>query len=444
MTKYLLAFFFLLMYAGDTLGLSASLAPGVSIKNMLLYLVLTGIAVNAAVARNRKVELAGAMAMFCGLIGYAFVTWIALTFIVQDPGYLVKGAFIAMKSSLVDQFLTFLIFFYGVLQLKDAMWLIRAMLWIIVLSNVVTIIDTMNIPDLGLLPVPRKGGRFEGFIGQPNEYGLLLSLYIPLCTALFLEVRGKLRLLAGLGVFASILALILTGSRGAYVGTIGGLVVGSIYLRQYVSATTVVRAGAAIGIACVAVVVTSFATGYAHLFLDRFAGLEGNPHVATSGRSSIWMNAIDAMLENPLSFVTGYGFFSYDSDRSYRLATHNIYLYHLYNLGVIGLFLFIGVFRRILSAARLAIAEASGSQRLYLMALVFGLCSFMLAIFFNQYNDMGYLLWATAGAAMRVAMCLREPAAEQAPEAQAATGRGLGAGGPGYSPAWYGPEEPRR
>jgi O-antigen ligase len=429
--KFLLALFFLLMYAGNRIGLNVSLAPGLSIKNLLLYLVLTGIAVNAAVARNRKVELAGPLAMFGLLILYAVLTWVTLVFVVQDPEYEIKGAIVALKANLVDQFLTLLIFFYGLLQLKDAMWLLRAILWIAMLGNVITIVDTMNIPDLGLLPVPRKGGRFEGFIGQPNEYGLFLSLYLPLCVALLLELRGKARMLAGVGVFATALALVLTGSRGAYVGIVAGAIVAAFYLRRYVSAQTVVRTASAVAVFCVAIMVTAVLTGYADLFFDRFSGIEGNPHVATSGRSSIWKEAIESMLENPLSFVSGYGFHSYASDRSFRLATHNLYLYYLYELGTIGLVLFVGIFARILSTARAAITVAAEEQRRHLSALVFGLSSFLIASIFNEYHDAGYLLWAYVGVSMRVAMCelargtagAEETTAVTAPAAPAPPGR---------------------
>lgn len=435
--KYLLAGFFLLMYAGDRLGLAISLAPGLSIKNLLLYLVIAGLAINTAVTRNRKVELTGVLVVFSLLIGYALVTWAALTFVVKDPDYLAKGAFIAWKSNLVDHFLIFLIFFYSLRQLNEAMWLLRAILWIAMLGNVITVLDTMNMPDLGLLPVPRKGGRFEGFIGQPNDYGLFLALYLPFCVALFREQRGRLRLLAGIGIFASALALILTGSRGAWVGTLGGAMLAAFYLRQYVSAQTVVRTGVALVVAGVAVLATAFVTGYEDLFVHRFSGIEGNPHVATSGRSSIWSEAIDSMMENPLSFLSGYGFYSYESSREFRLATHNAYLYFLYNLGVVGLMLFIGVFRGILSTARSTIALASGAQQLHLIALVFGIFSFLVAIIFNDYQNPGYLLWAYAGTAMRVAMCIRESAAVPAEDAPAepVPAPGVHTGGRGYSPA---------
>ncbi|HLT90000.1 MAG TPA: O-antigen ligase family protein [Woeseiaceae bacterium] len=412
--QYLLAAFFFLIYAGDTFGLAVGIAPGLSLKNLLLYLVLTGIFINTAVVRNRKLELTGVLVMFSLLIAYALVTWIVLTFIARDPDYLAKAAFIKLKSGLGDQLMTLLMFFYGCLALKDTKWLLRAIIWIAVIGNVVTVIDTMNIPDLGILPVPRKGGRFEGFLGQPNEYGQFLALFLPAFIVLFMESRKWQRWLAGLGLFASAIALVLTGSRGAWVGVVGGAVLGCFYMRQYIPAQTVVRAVMGTVVVGSLVLVVTYLTGYADLYLSRFEGIGGTPHTATAGRSSIWRNAIKYMLENPLSFITGYGFYAYESSRNFRLSTHNIYLWYLYNLGVIGLSLFVGVFARVLSTARKALADAPPEQRPHIMGMLFGVLAFLVSSFFSDFHNVGYLLWAYIGIVMRIAMQLKSAVPEQA------------------------------
>ncbi len=418
--RYLLAFFFFLMYMGDDLGLNVSLGPGLSTKNLLLYLIFTGIAINAAVARNRKIELTSVLVMFGLLIVYALFTWVARSFVFVDWHYEIRAGFVSLKSTLVDEFLTLLIFFYGLLHLKDAEWLLSAMLWIVMLGNAITVIDTMNIPDLGVLPIPEKGGRFEGFIGQPNAYGQFLVLFLPGCIALFLRQKGTLRLLAALGVFTTLLALILTASRGSYAGCLGGAIIAALYLRQHISSQVMIRAGAAAIAVCGVALAVTFVTGYAELYADRVASFEGNPHVVTSGRTSIWANALASMIEHPVSFLTGYGFYSYDSARIFRLAPHNMYLSFLYNLGIIGVILFIGIFARVLAVARASVGRASGTLRTDLIAFVFGALSFLVAIFFSDYHESGYLLWAYVGVMMRAAMILGyehvpEPAVTEAP-----------------------------
>lgn len=411
--RYLLAFFFFLMYMGDDFGINVSLGPGLSTKNVLLYLIFVGIAINAAVARNRRIELTGVLVMFGLLILYALFTWIARSFVLVDWHYEIRAGFVSLKSSLVDEYLTLLIFFYGLLQLKSSEWLLETMLWIVMLGNVITVIDTMNIPDLGILPIPEKGGRFAGFIGQPNAYGQFLVLFLPGCIALFLRQRGMLRFLAGLGVFATVIALILTASRGSYAGCIGGAIIAAFYLRRYVSSQAVLRTAGTAAVVFAIVTAVTFSMGYADLYLDRFTNIDGNPHVVTSGRTSIWSEALASMMEHPISFLTGYGFYGYDSARIFRLSPHNMYLSFLYNLGAIGLILFIGVFTRVMSVARTAASRASDELRTHFVAFAFGIMSFLVAIFFSDYHETGYLLWAYVGVAMRAAMILGHDEAAQ-------------------------------
>lgn len=414
--RYLLAFFFFVMYAGDNLGLNISLGPGLSVKNLLLYMIVVGVALNTAVARNRKFELASVLIPFGLLILYAIITWIAVAFVLDYPDYEAGESFRALKSSLADHYLTFLVYFFGILYAKDAFWLLRAIVWIAIVGNVVTLIDAFDIPNLGLLEAGLKGGRFVGFIGQANGYGQFLVLFLPPAIALFLTEAGKVRTLAAIGVIATALALVLTGSRGSYVGLLAGAILAAFFLRRIISTRMLVRAGFITVLSFVFVLSVILIAGYSEVYLDSLSKFGGSSHMVTSGRSTIWTTAVEAMVENPLSFLTGYGFHSYESSRNFFAATHNMYLTYLYNLGSIGLFLYILIFVRILATARSIITDATAESRPYFVALVFGLFGFVVAIFFSEYHNSGYLLWAYLGVAMRMAMEVRPSAASEVGE----------------------------
>ena len=140
------------------------------------------------------------------------------------------------------------------------------------------------------------------------------------------------------------------------------------------------------------------------LFQDRLGRFEGSTHVATSGRSTIWTNAIRAMLENPITFITGTGYNAYETSRQFYAATHNHYLNYLYNLGVIGLFLFVYVFIAILLTARSSIEYADQSARPFLIAAIVGLIGFMFTQLFGEYKGSGILAWAYLGVIMRLSV----------------------------------------
>jgi O-antigen ligase len=146
--------------------------------------------------------------------------------------------------------------------------------------------------------------------------------------------------------------------------------------------------------------------------MDRFALFEGNLHTASSGRTTFWLNALGVMAESPLSFVTGFGFDAYESSREFSAAVHNHYLNKLFNLGLIGLALFLAVFGSMLSIFRASIMPALQDSKPFLFAVVIGLLCLLVTQIFGQYYRSGYLIWACLGVCLRLAMEIRRETAE--------------------------------
>jgi hypothetical protein len=236
---------------------------------------------------------------------------------------------------------------------------------------------------------------------------MLLVLFLPLSIALYRMSTGKTRLLAGVGAALTVACLVLTASRGAYVGAIGGLLLSAWFLRRYFSFNLVIR-GAVLSLMALAVLIpVLLMSDYSELFLDRFALFEGNAHTASSGRTTFWLNALRVMAERPLSFITGFGFEAYESSREFSVAMHNHYLNKLFNFGLVGLALFLTIFGGILTIVRASISRAQSDSRSYLMALVIGLLCLLVTQIFGQYYRSVYLIWACLGVGLRLAMEIR-------------------------------------
>ena len=56
---------------------------------------------------------------------------------------------------------------------------------------------------------------------------------------------------------------------------------------------------------------------------------------ASSGRTDIWMQAINEMMANPITLITGFGWNVY-STMPTVFAMHNTYLDQWFNLGLLG------------------------------------------------------------------------------------------------------------
>lgn len=410
MTRVLLFLLFFVMLAADTLGLNLSLAPGLSVKNLFLYMIFAGIAVETALKRNRQMELQSVIIPYSLCFLYAAFSIVVIVLLIDYSGYRPLKSIINLKGGMADNLLILLVFFYGILSLKDAVWLIKAMVWIVIVANLVTVIDAFNLPDLGLID-ERLDGRVGGPIGESNQYAAFLALFLPASIALVLIERGALRVFAALGVAVSLLALLMTASRGGFVGIIGGSAIAAVLLRQYISARVVLTAVGAIGVMAVLAVGVVSLAGYGDLLYDRFIGesVGGTKFTVSSGRTHIWATALNKMMEQPVSLITGYGWDTYFQFRSFRFAPHNSYLKIFFELGLIGLLLMLFALVNILRIARSGLQRAEAESTVLLFGFIFGLSGILVAIFFVDITTPWLFIWAFVGTTMRLAVLQFDP-----------------------------------
>ena len=177
MTRVLLALLFFVMLGAVLLHLDLSLAPGLSVKNAFLYLILIGIIIDAALRRNRDLELLSVSVPYALCIVYAIFTWVMILVLIDYPRYNAVRSFVSLKSNLGDHLVVFLVFFYGVLHAKDARGLMKTILWIVLLANLISVMDALDMPDLSLIG-QREDGRVSGPMGESNQYAAYLALFI--------------------------------------------------------------------------------------------------------------------------------------------------------------------------------------------------------------------------------------------------------------------------
>ncbi len=411
MTRYLLLILFTATMGSRALGLDLGLAPGISIKNVMLYAAVSAIAVESAIARNRKIELLPVILPFALLILYALLTWLFTILFLENPYYLPRATLIRLKVKLGDQFLWLLVFFFGVINWKDALWLLKALLWVMIIGCLITIVDTFNIPDLGIITARDRDGRIEGIIGSAAEFGGLLAFALPLIVALWWTETGLRKSFALVGIGLALVSIMLSASRGAMLGLVAGAVMAAIYLRRYISAQIVVRATLAVLVFTAVAVLVVLSTDFEYLLKERLStGLDtGNVETISSGRTAILVAALREMAEYPLSFVIGLGWEAYYQTAGNRYATHSVYLDRLYNLGAIGLALFVLTFVGAIATARRGLRNAPTQAAPFLMATIIGMTSFMIAMAFTDIEAATTYVWAYAGLALRIAVASPEP-----------------------------------
>jgi hypothetical protein len=370
---------------------------GLSAQNLFLYILTVLIAVRGATNPNgTKFYDLDVHWPFLVLIFYAILTWGILT--VVDPTYSTMRGAIRLKNGLVEPFLLMFVFRYGPQSKEDYFFLLRFVIGTLLFISVVTLLDFLDLPDLGL--VGTHQGRIEGPIGEANQYGALLGFMIPIALALMPTRASKFTIWAWrIGFFISAILLVATGSRGAAASIIAGSMFAVFYLRDQLDFRQILRYSA-VGFLALACILVGFLIFNFDFIMERFEKTTtGSLESASSGRLSIWTAVIKVMLEKPVSFIVGYGYNSYSLSGIWK-STHNVYLNVLYELGAIGLTVFVALLRSVVKRSRAFIRRATDVAediRQVQFGYLFGMFIIFVNMFFVELPIPWGIVWIVTG-----------------------------------------------
>ena len=395
--KSLLVALFLVLLTDMTPGLRVGIMPGLSGKNLLLYIVVFTILVRVATdSKGIRFSDLDVHAPFILMIVYAMFTIVIASML--SPAFDMRLGIVSLKNQVADLFLFMFVFRYGLEHRQDFLSILRFVIVTMLIMSIVTLIDFLNIPDLGLIGTHK--GRIEGPFGEANQYGALLVFLLPISiAAVSPELRSWKKGLWWFGILVMGVLLVATGSRGALVALVSGSAIGAFILRRYVDIRQVARIAAAfLGVFLVVIVI--FTIFNPEFLLERFEKTtSANIYVASSGRLEIWTAAILVMLEWPWSFLVGNGWNSYAASGIWKSA-HSEYVDRLYELGVIGLSLFIALLYQITTRARRRLATADPELRRIIIGYVFSMSTVVVSIFFVELPDPWTIIWVITGLVM--------------------------------------------
>ncbi len=411
MRRTILLALFALLFTADTLGISLMLVRGLSAKNIVLYLFLFVLVLEAILdTKPTKIDLLDLHLPFVAWIVYALLTWVFFTRAnILELEYQTMGlefsainSLMQIKSLLIDRYAFLLAFLYGVVTIDDSRWVMKRIIWLIIAGNVLTLIDAFNVPDLGIIH-QRDDSRVSGPLGESNQYAAFALLFLPTMAILGIISRGAERVGYVIGVVVTFTVILLTTSRGAMVGLTLGLLAGLFFLRHHLGTATMMKVIAGLTVA-VGVAVAIASIGFSDLLLERFVNKTTSSDLTTmtSGRSDNWSLLIEALLREPVTLVFGYGWGM--ATKLSDVSAHNTYLEVFFDLGIIGVIIFSSLLWGVIRVTRRAIDRASGDSQAELGAFLVGFLSLCFAIFFvNLFNPWLYI-WAFCGLMMRIAI----------------------------------------
>lgn len=402
MRRALLVGLFAILLGDIMLGLGLGLGPGLSLKNALLYILFVGLVFDYSLRhRDLLPEARGIHAAWIVLIAYAMFTWLAISLLGLYRGYSMLAGFISLKNTLIDLFLFFLLFLYGPRTAAQALNLTRWLVGVIVVANLVTFVDVFNIPDLGIM-IDREDSRVSGPIGSVNQYASVLVFIVPITAGFAIGSFGWLRRFFLLGALIGLVLLGLTISRGAFVGLFMGVLLTMVVAREHISKAAVAKGAIAISVALL-IVTIAIAVHDPSAFVERFQeSASASVRDMSSGRTEIWSKALTMMSYSPITFITGYGWNAYATLFLGYSDPHNVYLQYFFNLGIVGVLLFLFIVYWIYQQSMKGMNAAGTELKPLFLGFIFGWLSLLVSVFFVGLYLPWLFIWACTGSIVRL------------------------------------------
>jgi len=258
----------------------------------------------------------------------------------------VSVSFSVWKSYSLDilkgPFLSLVLLFFLVIKSSKSYQDLRFYFFSLLTIAAVLAFSTVTLGATGRLSV---GSTFD-----PNDLAMVLVTILPLAVIFFLNASGKMKIVLGAMMGMILLAIILTGSRGGFLGLVA--VVGYLAFKRYPG----IDGGKGKvyffrKLMITTVAVSAFLALSPPEYIERISSLlniEDDYNVSDSrkGRLAIWSSGVDIMLSYPYgvgvgAFPAAQGMLA--EDGAYKTAHNSLILIGV-ELGVLGLLLFLSFY----------------------------------------------------------------------------------------------------
>jgi O-antigen ligase len=405
------------MMLSSALGVDPSSIPGFTLKNVLLYLMVLVLMLRSTMDKSFRVQLPAIPITHAVLIVWSIASYLAVVLVIQYENYnVVKNGL--MLKGMVDQLFFFLVFFYGLRNEKECLFVLKFMMISWAASHVIALLDAVGIMQIGDVDT-REDGRVQGVTGESNQYGALVAMTLPGLIAAILTTRGKYRLMWIVAVIIAGITLVMTVSRGAFVGVFAGGALGMYLFRRYVPGRTLAAWAGGVVAAAILMVVLAVVLGYGDLLYDRVIAATNVSDLShtSSGRTQFWARAMEAMFDKPITLLTGYGWRSYWT-MGFRWSPHNYYINTWFNLGLPGLICALTLLWLPVRTAVSSIPAVAPETRPVVIGYVIATLAFAISTFFVDLFSPWLDFWAYTGIVLRIVVNAREAAhAQPAPVA---------------------------
>lgn len=301
-----------------------------------------------------------------------------------------------------DTFIRCIVIFVVLVNVVRTELRLRWLLYLVIFVSFMLSLGAVNDYRLGLLTIEgyRVAGVGKGIFGNSNDLAFHFVTIVPIAIVLIFSTRGVVRkVLFGAAAALMLAAIVVTYSRGAFLGSVASLGFLAWKLgRRHRLAVLVLGTIVVVGFLALA------PGNYSMRILSIFVpGLD--PVGSSSARQGELLRSLNVAVHNP---VLGIGMGNYAAEMSERgLVTHNAYTQVAAEMGMAALLIYVMFvvtpLKRLGQIVRETFEARSHSRYYYLaVGLQASLVGYMVATFFLSVAYLWYVYYLVA-----YAVCLR-------------------------------------
>ena len=359
---------------------------GVSELNLLIFILFL-LAISQVVLKRENVCIHGFDYI---ILVYIFYCVLSIIYSCYANGYSYVEELVLFKNILMNPLIIYFLLKNAIGNIRQARALIATLIIALVLLSAFGILANFFWQDAFI----STRGRTQGIFGCSNTFGKFILITSPL---LFLVVQPRdaiTRFAKVLSIILVMLALIKTGSRSGFLGQC--VILSLVFWGTKQKSRAVVGGIVAFVMLFSVLHFTSLGGGTVFTRLQMEEGTDCTDF--SGGRFAAWEASFGEYLKKP---ILGYGYHSFarafgKKFAGKEFAAHNQYLDNLFNLGIVGLILFVLIYYKIWTFLK------KNNELIVARAVRYGITGYFVAITFSNLSNVRYTFWIVLAVVLRL------------------------------------------
>lgn len=359
---------------------------GVSELNLLIFLLFL-LAISQVVIKRKSACIHGFDYI---ILAYIFYCCLSVIYSCYSNGYSYVLELSLFKNRLMNHFILYFLLKNAIGNTRQARALITTLIIVLVLLSAFGLLSYF----FGVDSFVHKASRAQSIFGCPNTFAKFILITSPFLLLVVQPRKPINKSIKVLSIILVMLALLITGSRAAFLGQC--VILSLVFLGVKQKSRVIV--GGIVAFVMLFSLLNFTILGEKTVFTRLRYIEERDLDNYSGGRLPAWKGSLKVYFKRP---VLGYGFNSFsraygDKYLGIPFAPHNQYLESLFTLGIIGFSLFVLIYYKIWAFLK------KNDDLIVAKACRYGITGYFVAITFSNLSNTRYTLWVALAVVLRL------------------------------------------